>query len=426
MKKRFRLRAGATALVGVLAASLFGAAVPATAAIWEDDEYASISGTVTTPDPDDLRDGRVVVTVYEADLDVIVDFARVQRDGTYTLRGLEPGEYKVEFDAMDMNAVDQWWKGHSSWRTATILKLGVGEQRTGIDATLAKAGSITGRIYASVSGKTNPISSVVIEVWDAAKRNLIARTNPNSDGTYRVIGLTTGSYKLNVIPTGTGAKVTAQWYSNKLDWASATKIGVTTGKATTSTNVTLKTGATLSGKMTGKVKKGVKIFTYRKEAGDWTAGPTAVSNADGTYKVAGLQPGTYALLYSSAKVKKAWKDKPDIFTATTVKITAFKSHTGFNVNMDKAAPLVTPKSATPTISGKAKVGQKLVVKRGSWMQMRFSYRWYANGKAIKGATEQYFKITKAQKGKKITVKVTGKRDGYKTTTRTSKATATVK
>lgn len=85
------------------------------------------------------------------------------------------------------------------------------------------------------------------------------------------------------------------------------------------------------------------------------------------------------------------------------------------------------KAATPKISGTKKVGKTLKVKVGKWSpKPSYSYQWYANGKKINKATKSKLKLAKAQKGKKITVKATGKKAGYKTVVKTSKKTAKVK
>ena len=81
----------------------------------------------------------------------------------------------------------------------------------------------------------------------------------------------------------------------------------------------------------------------------------------------------------------------------------------------------------PTISGTAKVGKNLTAKVKAWNPVaKFTYQWYANGTAIQGATKSTWKLAKAQKGKKITVKVTGSRADYARVSLTSKATAKVK
>jgi len=86
----------------------------------------------------------------------------------------------------------------------------------------------------------------------------------------------------------------------------------------------------------------------------------------------------------------------------------------------------TALAATPAISGTATVGKTLKVKRGTWgSSTTFSYRWYADGKAISGATKSYLTLAKAVRGKRITIKVTGRRSGYETVTMTSPSTRKV-
>jgi beta-glucosidase-like glycosyl hydrolase len=95
------------------------------------------------------------------------------------------------------------------------------------------------------------------------------------------------------------------------------------------------------------------------------------------------------------------------------------------VDPPKALPKI-PVAATPKIKGKAKVGKKLTASKGKWTAgTDFTYRWYANGKAIKKATKSTLKLTKAVKGKKITVKVTGSLAGHTKVAKTSKATKKV-
>lgn len=71
---------------------------------------------------------------------------------------------------------------------------------------------------------------------------------------------------------------------------------------------------------------------------------------------------------------------------------------------------------TPTISGKAKVGKRLTAIRGSWQPTpgKYTYRWYRNGSSIKGATAKTYRLKKADKGKRISVKVTASGTGLQT------------
>lgn len=82
---------------------------------------------------------------------------------------------------------------------------------------------------------------------------------------------------------------------------------------------------------------------------------------------------------------------------------------------------------TPKIKGTAKVGKTLTATPGKWTAgTKFTYQWHANGKAISKATSAKYKITKAHKGKTITVRVVGKKPGYSAAGKTSAKTGKVK
>ncbi|WP_327309075.1 hypothetical protein OG730_40955 [Streptomyces sp. NBC_01298] len=89
---------------------------------------------------------------------------------------------------------------------------------------------------------------------------------------------------------------------------------------------------------------------------------------------------------------------------------------------------VAPKATTaPTLTGTAKVGRVLTLSRGTWTPTptSYTYKWYADGKLITGATKSTFTLTSAQRGRRITAKVTATRTGHLTGTATTSATATV-
>nr|WP_168504752.1 hypothetical protein [Streptomyces sp. S1D4-11]QIY93307.1 hypothetical protein HEP87_02885 [Streptomyces sp. S1D4-11] len=68
----------------------------------------------------------------------------------------------------------------------------------------------------------------------------------------------------------------------------------------------------------------------------------------------------------------------------------------------------------PSRSGTAKVGYRLTVAHGTWLPTAtsYSYSWKRNGKTITGATQSTYVLVKADKGQKITVKVTAHRHGW--------------
>ncbi len=96
---------------------------------------------------------------------------------------------------------------------------------------------------------------------------------------------------------------------------------------------------------------------------------------------------------------------------------------------DETAPsvgLITP--AKPKIKGKLKVGKKLKVVAGDWKpgSVKLRYTWLRNGKVIKGATKASYKLTKKDRRKKISVRVTATKTHYATVVRTSAKTTKVR
>ncbi len=84
------------------------------------------------------------------------------------------------------------------------------------------------------------------------------------------------------------------------------------------------------------------------------------------------------------------------------------------------------RSSAPRITGTPKVTRVLRAAPGTWTKaVSFRYQWYAGGKSISGATKASYTVKQSQLGKRITVKVTARKAGFRTTARTSAQTAAV-
>ncbi|BCJ43689.1 hypothetical protein GCM10010168_40020 [Actinoplanes ianthinogenes] len=81
----------------------------------------------------------------------------------------------------------------------------------------------------------------------------------------------------------------------------------------------------------------------------------------------------------------------------------------------------------PAISGTVAVGNTLRAAVGTWTPAPtgYTYRWTANGVAIKGATSAYLPVTASLVGKRLSVTVTASRAGHPSGTATSAATGAV-
>lgn len=172
-------------------------------------------------------------------------------------------------------------------------------------------------------------------------------------------------------------------------------------------------------------------------SGTAAVGRTLVADP-GTWTPADVVP-SYQWLRDGAEIPGA--------TSRTLKVTAPLAESAISVRVtgrrpgSAAAPAVdvlAPKEVKvakaslkpkkPRVTGKAKVGKRLKVKPGAWgpRPVTLKYQWLRNGKVVKKATKKTYRLTRKDRGKRISVRVTGSRAGYTTLTRTSKATAKVK
>ncbi|WP_169304020.1 S8 family serine peptidase [Arthrobacter sp. CAU 1506] len=167
--------------------------------------------------------------------------------------------------------------------------------------------------------------------------------------------------------------------------------------------------------ITGKATVGNALSA---KPGTWSPGPIRLSyqwlrNGSPIYRATGTR---YSL--TSTDVGKSIK----------VRISGEKS--GYKTAVRESAAVRVSAgvlaTATPKITGTAKVGKRLTAKAGSWTSgTKLKYQWYRSGKAIKGATSKTYKLVAADRADRIVVKVTGTKAGYATATKASAKTGKV-
>lgn len=87
--------------------------------------------------------------------------------------------------------------------------------------------------------------------------------------------------------------------------------------------------------------------------------------------------------------------------------------------------------ATPRLDrGSPRVGQVVTVTPGAWkasgQPVRFGFQWYRGRKAILGASGPTYRVTRADRGARLRVKVTGMADGRPATSKYSSYTSSVR
>jgi len=107
-------------------------------------------------------------------------------------------------------------------------------------------------------------------------------------------------------------------------------------------------------------------------------------------------------------------------TKLTIAVTGSKVGRLSTTTLSKATgsvPTVAMSTKKPTVTGTRKVEHQLTANVGTWAtpEVEFTYQWLRNGKKISGATEPIYNLTAGDYKKYITVKVTGSKPAYKTT-----------
>jgi len=316
----------------------------------------------------------------------------------------------------------QWFADGVAITGATKRTLVLAEAQRGKKITVKVTGSTSGYAAASVtSGATAVVQGVLKvatpKISGTVRVGQTLTANPGSwtSGTsfayqwfangVAISGATKSTLKL--AEAQRGKKITVKVTGSKTGYRTASK----TSAATTTVQGVLKTATP---KISGTARVGK---TLTAKAGSWTAGTRFAYR---WYANGVAIPGATK---STLKLAEAQRGKK-----ITVKVTGSKTgyHSASKTSAATAAVQGVLKTATPTISGSAKVGQTLTAKPGSWTAgTSFRYAWFANGVAISGATKSTLKLTAAHHGKRITVKVTGTKSGYLSATKTSAATSPV-
>jgi hypothetical protein len=300
----------------------------------------------------------------------------------------------------------------------------------------------TARIYTTVAGDSGHIVSVQITGSlngfadttatapgiEIAPASFTVTTLPSLSGTFatgRALTVANGTW----IPAPTA--FTYEWYRDGILLPDATGSTYTLAPEDANTTIWVEvTGSRLGYEELTKNSAQVTTPKFFTTAPTPTISGTLRSGYTLTAKAGTWSPSatlTYQWYRSGSKISGATKSTYKLTTSDrgkkiTVVVTGKKTGYG-TVPMTSAAKTIYyefSKAPTPTISGTLKSGHTIAVKVGTWSPTPTkTYQWYRNGKAIPGATKSTYKLTSSDKGKKITVKVTGKRTGYLTVTKTS-------
>lgn len=187
-------------------------------------ESGSITGTVTSLTGNPLPN--VEIRVYGYDGTTWLEAVRVWTNtvGLYTVGGLEAGAYRIRFWDWSNVYGYEYYDNAPNLNNATDIIVTAGGVTPGINAVLALAGSMTGRV-SRPSGE--PLAGIEVGVYrdDGVNWELVRRDYSTSTGFYTINGLSAGAYRVKFLdPAGI---YDTKYYNNATSIESATDILVT-------------------------------------------------------------------------------------------------------------------------------------------------------------------------------------------------------
>ncbi|MDR7188904.1 MULTISPECIES: carboxypeptidase-like regulatory domain-containing protein [Microbacterium] len=355
-------------------------------------------------------------------------------DGSFTLTGLTPGDYRVQFmtDNASVNVVGEWWNDARTEAAATVLSLAPGEVATDVSARLAVGASITGVLR---DGEGAPSADAQVTLYDS-EGQWLRDGRAGADGSYELRGLEAGTYRVGFTTETGGGAALKEWWHNAPDVASADDIVVGTAATISGIDAVLSLddesvletfSATLSGVVTDALGNPLEGVSVVIDAGSW--GDGARTDADGRWTSLGLPADSYRVSFSTeidgALISEWWDDVADRGSATVIRIANGEQRTGIDAVLGSAV-LPVLESSIPKITGPLRVGKTVKAHPRGWTEgTQFAFQWFADGAPIPNASGESLVLTPDIAGARLTVAVTGTLAGYQTVVESSEATRAV-
>lgn len=275
---------------------------------------ASITGTVTGPDGTPLDGVGVQTYSWNGLTWSTLDghSAGTGSDGTYALRGLTGGIYRVRFWGASIGHVDQFYGGSYDVNMAKSIAVPEGSSIDGMDVMLAVGGHISG----SVSGPSGspPLDEYAVYAYRRKGTNWLEVGGwswVGFEGAFDYAGLLPGTYRLWIQGQIGDNPLLGEYYADTNDFDQAQDLVLEPGAAISNVQVELAlashiTGATFDA--SGNPTPDALVVVYQFMDGDWEYRASEGVDGDGNFDMTGLRPGTYRVKFSpwSSDLASQW------------------------------------------------------------------------------------------------------------------------
>lgn len=241
-------------------------------------------------------------------------------NGSYDLKGLPAGTYRVGFHDPSGHVLDQYYPAAGDYWSAEDITLERDQTLGGVDASLALAGHITGTVTTDGGAGLAQINAAAFMLMPSGDWQQISGGGyTDEDGFYDIGGLAAGTYRvwfqdqLHGLPW--------EYYDDVDDLSLATDIEVGAGEIVPGIDAAL-LSSHIAGTVTdtvGNGLEGVTVTVYLDNQWGVYEVATGTTGLGGRYDIGGLQPGRYVLGFHDpeGRVSDSYYDGADFFWEVT-------------------------------------------------------------------------------------------------------------
>jgi len=265
-----------------------------------------ITGTVTDSSGSPLEDITVMPHFWQNGQWRQLYGTSTDENGQYEISTIPAGTYLVVFeDWRNKDYAPQWYSNALEQADARRITAPAGGMVSGINAVMAQAGSISGRLTAA-DGST-PVPDTSVSAFWQSDGSWAGWGETDENGDYMIGGLAAGTYIIQFYPPW---PLESQWYHGAIDSQNATPVPVGTGQHVTGIDDLLGGGVGISGSVTdpgGAPLEGVWVSVLRGPDYDSTV-KTVATDSQGDFQTGSLANGDYKLRFwtSGGHYRSEW------------------------------------------------------------------------------------------------------------------------
>jgi hypothetical protein len=266
-----------------------------------------------------------------------------EEGGEYSISSIDPGSYRVRFSDFNSGSyLPQYYNGESSYESADLVSVVAGVTTPNIDAEMYKGGGITGTVVDAAS--EDPLEGVEVCAFLGSAENSSRCTDTESDGTYVLRPLETGSYKVRFTPEYNDHVHVKQFFDDQPSRSIADSVSVTAGSTTPEIDAAMHEGGKVTGTVTkaagGAPVEGISVCAVPASYGSEYSSTCGSTNTAGNYTISGLAAGSYRIqFYGGVNYLTQYYNGATESQATFVSVDSEATTPGIDAHLQEAGQI---------------------------------------------------------------------------------------